>query len=88
MDQQRPGSLLLVFCGLHDWRKNISTRLAQSVVSVLFTRTSKVKLALFEWIEVGEGSVDEISRKAHGGLELGVIHLCIAVGKMGAESSV
>ena len=71
MDRPLPDSLLSVFCGLHEGRKNISTGLAQNVVSVLFTRTSKVELALFERVEVGEGGVDEICSEAHVGLDLG-----------------
>jgi hypothetical protein len=41
-----------------------------SIVSVLFTRTSEVKLALFEWVEVGEGGIDQFCREPHGGLGL------------------
>lgn len=76
----------MVFCGLDVWRKNISTGLAQSAVSVLFTRTSKVELALFERVEVGEGGVEEVRCQAHGGLDVGVLHLCTAVGKEGPSN--
>ena len=74
---------MLVSCGLHDGRKNISTGLAQSVVSVLFTRTSEVELTLFDWIEVGEGVVEEIRGQTHCGLDIGVVHLRITVGNEG-----
>lgn len=44
-------------------------------VSVLFRdivwavgRTSEVELALVEWVEVGEGCVDQFGREAHRGL--------------------
>ena len=36
-----------------------------SVVSILFRRTSEVKFALFERVEVGEGIVDQICCETH-----------------------
>jgi hypothetical protein len=48
----------------------IFSSLAQSVVSVLFrVHTSQIEFSLLEWIEIGEGRLNEICCEPHfGGL--------------------
>lgn len=38
---------------------------SNSVVSALFKRTSKIQLALLEWVEIGQGVPDEVGGEPH-----------------------
>lgn len=70
--QQHPSSQSGEFYVLQDSKKrnSISTQPAlndQSVVCMFFSvRTSEVELALFEWVQVGEGGLDQVCGESHG----------------------